>query len=76
MRIGYTHDFKNSYGRPWKQVWEDALFLMCEAARLGFDYVLVQGLARDPFEPGARLAGARVHLVAEGGIWRLYAVDR
>ena len=41
-----------------------------------FDYVLVQGLARDPFEPGARLAGARVHLVAEGGIWRLYAVDR
>jgi len=42
MRIGYTHDFKNSYGRPWKQVWEDALFLMCEAARLGFDYILVQ----------------------------------
>jgi alkanesulfonate monooxygenase SsuD/methylene tetrahydromethanopterin reductase-like flavin-dependent oxidoreductase (luciferase family) len=42
MRSGYTHDFKNPYGRPWKQVWEDALFLMCEAARLGFDYVLVQ----------------------------------
>jgi alkanesulfonate monooxygenase SsuD/methylene tetrahydromethanopterin reductase-like flavin-dependent oxidoreductase (luciferase family) len=42
MRIGYTHDFRNSTGRPWKDVWEDALLLMCEAARLGFDYVLVQ----------------------------------
>jgi alkanesulfonate monooxygenase SsuD/methylene tetrahydromethanopterin reductase-like flavin-dependent oxidoreductase (luciferase family) len=42
MHVGYTHDFRNSTGRPWKEVWEDALFLMEEAARLGFDYVLVQ----------------------------------
>jgi alkanesulfonate monooxygenase SsuD/methylene tetrahydromethanopterin reductase-like flavin-dependent oxidoreductase (luciferase family) len=42
VHIGYTHDFRNATGRPWKAVWEDALSLMCEAACLGFDYVLVQ----------------------------------
>jgi hypothetical protein len=41
-----------------------------------FDYVLVQGLTGDPFVPGARLGPAGVHVVAEGGIWRLYAFDR
>jgi hypothetical protein len=41
-----------------------------------FDYVLVQGLEGDPFAPGGRLGRGGVHMVAEGGIWRLYAFDR
>jgi hypothetical protein len=41
-----------------------------------FDFILVQGLDRDPFRPGGRLAGARVRRVAEAGIWRLYAIAR
>jgi hypothetical protein len=40
-----------------------------------FDFIMVQGLEQDPFLPGKRLEGARVHRVAEGGIWRLYAID-
>jgi hypothetical protein len=41
-----------------------------------FDFILVQGLDRDPFRPGGRLATAGVHRVVEGGIWRLYAIDK
>jgi hypothetical protein len=41
-----------------------------------FDYILIQGLDRDPFRTGGRLQGARVHLAAEGGIWRLYSIDK
>jgi hypothetical protein len=59
---------------PWWPVVTDQL-VMEEHAR-DFDFILVQGLDRDPFRPGARLATARVHRVAEGGIWRLYAIDK
>lgn len=41
-----------------------------------FDFILIQGLDRDPFRPGGRLAGSRVHVVGEGGIWRLYRIDK
>jgi hypothetical protein len=42
-----------------------------------FDYILVQGLDRDPFRPFVgRLSRARVHLLGEGGIWRLYEIDK
>jgi hypothetical protein len=58
---------------PWAVATDQ---LSMERQGKAFDYILVQGLARDPFQPGARLAGAGVHVVAEGGIWRLYAVDR
>ena len=42
MNIGFTMDFRNSTGRPWKELWEDCLWLMCEAAAMGFDYLMVQ----------------------------------
>ncbi len=41
-----------------------------------FDFILVQGVERDPFRPGGRLAAGKVHRVAEGGIWRLYSIDK
>jgi hypothetical protein len=49
--------------------------LEMEKHAAAFDYILVQGLERDPFRPGARLAGAHVRPVAEGGIWRLYEIE-
>jgi hypothetical protein len=41
-----------------------------------FDFVMIQGLDRDPFKPGGRLETAKVHRVVEAGIWRLYKIDR
>ncbi len=39
-----------------------------------YDYVLVQGLAKDPFRN--QLSSAPVRLVKEAGMWRLYAVNK
>jgi hypothetical protein len=41
-----------------------------------YDYILVQGLASDPFTTEADAGGYRVRLVGEAGIWRLYAVTK
>lgn len=42
MHVGLTLDFRNPTGRPWKEVWEDNLWLLCEAEAAGFDYAIVQ----------------------------------
>jgi len=52
--------------------WNDPARL--DPAQLGFyDYVLVQGLERDPFAQDANL-GRLVRPVTEAGMWRLYQV--
>jgi hypothetical protein len=40
-----------------------------------YDYVLVQGSARDPFPAQPAAAGYHVTLAREAGIWRLYRVE-
>jgi alkanesulfonate monooxygenase SsuD/methylene tetrahydromethanopterin reductase-like flavin-dependent oxidoreductase (luciferase family) len=35
-------DFRNVSGRPWREFWEDCLWLMIQAEAMGFDYLLVQ----------------------------------
>jgi hypothetical protein len=40
-----------------------------------FDYILVQGIQRDPFGETSSAGGYHVRLVLETGIWRLYAVE-
>jgi alkanesulfonate monooxygenase SsuD/methylene tetrahydromethanopterin reductase-like flavin-dependent oxidoreductase (luciferase family) len=42
MRIGFTIDFRNTNGEPWKRFWEDRLWLFGEAEEMGFDSLLVQ----------------------------------
>jgi alkanesulfonate monooxygenase SsuD/methylene tetrahydromethanopterin reductase-like flavin-dependent oxidoreductase (luciferase family) len=42
MKVGYTLDFRNVTGRPWRDHWEDCLWLMTEAEAMGFDYLMVQ----------------------------------
>ncbi|HVW45169.1 MAG TPA: LLM class flavin-dependent oxidoreductase [Amycolatopsis sp.] len=44
MKVGFTLDFRNppAHRLPWKQLWDDNLFLLTEAERLGFDSLLVQ----------------------------------
>lgn len=42
LKVGFTMDFRNVTNRPWREYWEDCLWLMCEAEALGFDYVMVQ----------------------------------
>ena len=42
MRVGFTMDFRNTLGEPWRQLWEDRLWLFQQAEAMGFDYVLVQ----------------------------------
>ena len=44
MRVGYTMDLRNpSYSRrPWREIWEDSLYLMQEAEAMGFDFLQVQ----------------------------------
>jgi alkanesulfonate monooxygenase SsuD/methylene tetrahydromethanopterin reductase-like flavin-dependent oxidoreductase (luciferase family) len=44
MQVGFTLDFRNAPARrrPWKQFWEDGLWLMREAEAMGFDALLVQ----------------------------------
>jgi hypothetical protein len=41
-----------------------------------YDYILVQGLTRDPFVREPSAAGYCVNLVREAGMWRLYSVER
>jgi hypothetical protein len=42
MKVGFTMDFRNSTGEPWRDFWEDRLWLRLEAEAMGFDYLLVQ----------------------------------
>jgi alkanesulfonate monooxygenase SsuD/methylene tetrahydromethanopterin reductase-like flavin-dependent oxidoreductase (luciferase family) len=42
MRVGFTLDFRNPMRRPWREHWDDLLWLFEQAEQLGFDYVLVQ----------------------------------
>jgi alkanesulfonate monooxygenase SsuD/methylene tetrahydromethanopterin reductase-like flavin-dependent oxidoreductase (luciferase family) len=44
LRVGFTLDFRNSprWRRPWREFWEDGLWLMREAEALGFDSLHVQ----------------------------------
>lgn len=42
MHVAFTMDFRNPDGEPWKQFWEDRLWLMVEAEAMGFDSLLIQ----------------------------------
>ena len=44
MQVALTLDFRNApeRRRPWKDFWEDGLWLLTEAEAMGFDAVLVQ----------------------------------
>jgi alkanesulfonate monooxygenase SsuD/methylene tetrahydromethanopterin reductase-like flavin-dependent oxidoreductase (luciferase family) len=42
MQVGFTMDFRNATGQPWRDFWEDRLWLMCEAEAMGFDFLYVQ----------------------------------
>jgi hypothetical protein len=68
--LQYTAEHEPSIPR-WAHVTEQ---LVMEKHAAGFDFIMVQGLERDPFRPGGRLEKARVRRVVEGGIWRLYAI--
>jgi len=44
MQVGLTLDLRNAPARrrPWREFWEDGLWLLAEAESLGFDSVLLQ----------------------------------
>ena len=42
LDVGFTLDFRNPTGRPWREHWEDNLWLMCEAEKMGYDCLLLQ----------------------------------
>src|ERR1700684_3683837 len=42
MDVSLTLDFRTPTRRPWRELWEDNLWLMCEAEALGFSQLLVQ----------------------------------
>lgn len=44
MRVSLTLDFRNppQWRRPWKELWEDNLFLLTEGEKMGFHALLVQ----------------------------------
>ncbi|MBA3741389.1 LLM class flavin-dependent oxidoreductase [Sporichthya sp.] len=44
MRIGLAHEMSNPAiaARPWSELWEDHLWLLCESEQLGFDFVAVE----------------------------------
>ena len=44
MQVGLTLDLRNATARrrPWREFWEDGLWLLSEAEALGFDSVLLQ----------------------------------
>jgi len=44
LDVSLTLDFRNDPARkrPWKEFWEDGLWLLCEAEAMGFHSVLVQ----------------------------------
>ena len=53
MQVAFTMDFRNPDGEPWRDFWEDRLWLMSEAAAMGFDCLLVQEhfFQRDGYAP-------------------------
>jgi alkanesulfonate monooxygenase SsuD/methylene tetrahydromethanopterin reductase-like flavin-dependent oxidoreductase (luciferase family) len=53
VNVGLTLDFRNPFGRPWREVWEDNLALVVQAEALGFDYFLIQEhfFTRDGYGP-------------------------
>jgi alkanesulfonate monooxygenase SsuD/methylene tetrahydromethanopterin reductase-like flavin-dependent oxidoreductase (luciferase family) len=53
MRVGFTIDFRNPLGEPWRELWEDRLWLFQQAEAMGFDYLLVQEhvCTRDAYAP-------------------------
>lgn len=53
MQVAFTMDFRNPDGEPWRQFWEDRLWLMTEAEAMGFDALLVQEhfFQRDGYAP-------------------------
>jgi hypothetical protein len=55
MDVSFTLDFRNPMRRPWRELWEDNLWLMREAEAMGFDQLLVQG------PRSIATCGARVH---------------
>ncbi len=42
MHVAFTMDFRNPDGEPWRQFFEDRLWLMTEAEKMGFDCLMVQ----------------------------------
>ena len=44
MQVGFSLDFRNApeRRRPWKEFWEDGLWLLQEAEAMGFDSLMVQ----------------------------------
>jgi len=44
MRVGLTLDFRNAANcrRPWREFWEDGLWLLAESEAMGFDAVWIQ----------------------------------
>jgi alkanesulfonate monooxygenase SsuD/methylene tetrahydromethanopterin reductase-like flavin-dependent oxidoreductase (luciferase family) len=53
VRVALTLDFRNPTARPWRELWEDNLWLMCQAEEMGFDTLLIQEhfFARDGYGP-------------------------
>lgn len=66
--------FRNENRPPAPRGGRAASFSMAAHGRF-YDYVLVQGLASDPFTKNPAEA-AQVTLVREAGKWRLYAVNK
>jgi alkanesulfonate monooxygenase SsuD/methylene tetrahydromethanopterin reductase-like flavin-dependent oxidoreductase (luciferase family) len=44
LQVSFTLDFRNApqRRRPWREFWEDNVWLMCEAEAMGFDSLRVQ----------------------------------
>src|ERR1700733_13027206 len=42
MDVSLTLDFRNPTRRPRRELWEDYLWLMCEAEAMGFSQLLIQ----------------------------------
>jgi alkanesulfonate monooxygenase SsuD/methylene tetrahydromethanopterin reductase-like flavin-dependent oxidoreductase (luciferase family) len=42
MEVSFTLDFRNPTRRPWRELWEDNLWLMREAEAMGFNELFVQ----------------------------------
>lgn len=55
MKVGFTMDLRNPANEPWRQFWEDRLWLYAEAEAMGFDSLLVQEhwFTRDGYAPSA-----------------------
>ena len=53
MKVGFTMNFRNVLLRPWREFWEDNLWLLTEAEAMGFDYLGIQEhfFAKDGYSP-------------------------